>query len=395
MCKKSRYLLCSVLLLCITAAIFFLALLPVTHSRQQSGQRLSIADAYHAGIGSQLALVQLSDVTAAEPSTAPATLPATELTVFEPMQAETVPAPSAIKPTAKAPAIKPVSYRSVPDPVAAAEPTLPEAAEPIKKHYSIPQTAAAAPVPNTACFGEATSAADMTAVLQRAAQVLEGQQMFFSPDIEIQPGSKIYYYLDDTIFSVVWKQEIDRAIFTYAETKVMDASQFRRHLSGGGFGSGKLALTSDMSKSVNAVVGCSADYYSYRYEGITIVDGVVQKIKNGVKDNCFVDSQGNLILEQDRVFADKEALQQYVEEHDICFSLSFGPVLVKDGVFSCPRDYRLGQVYGQFPRAAICQMGPLHYLYMVSNAEKATGANRMLTMAQFAEYVAEIGRAHV
>ncbi len=269
------------------------------------------------------------------------------------------------------------------------ETTEPEPTEPPKKHYRIPETALAAPLPNPDCYGEADTPAEMAQVLERAAEVLEGQQLFFSTEVELLPDSKIYYYLDETIFSVVWKQKLDNAVFTFAETKVMDPTQFRRYLSGGQFGSGKLALTSEMSRSVNAVVGCSADFYAYRYEGVAVVDGVVEKCRNGVKDSCFVDYNGDLILVPDRLFSGKEELQEFVDENNIQFSLSFGPVIVKDGEFCCPREYRLGEVYGKFPRAAICQMDRLHYLYIASNKELVAPA--MLPMMQFAQRVAETG----
>lgn len=400
--KRGKHILCAALLLGTAAAVGYLALLPVAQPGQRKSMQLSIADIYHARIDGQLSLVHLSDT-----AEAPDFIEAAMTQVAEQARPATVPekeTPVEIKAGNVPRSLRPVPRKTAPEQTESAtredgalqssenaEMTQSDAAEPQKTHYSIPKDAATAPLPDAACFGEADSAADMAEVLQRAARVLEGQKMLFSPEIEIQAGSKIYYYFDDTIFSVLWKQEVDHTVFTYAETKVMDASQFRRHLSGGSFGSGKLTLTSEMSKNVNAVVGCSADYYSYRYEGITVVDGIVEKVKNGVKDNCFIDSDGNLLLEQNRIFSGKEEVQQYVDEHDIQFSLSFGPVLVKDGVFCCPRDYRLGQVYGNYPRAAICQMGQLHYLYMVSNAEKASGANRMLTMAQFADYVAATG----
>ena len=219
--------------------------------------------------------------------------------------------------------------------------------------------------------------------------MLEGQKLLFTTEVVPYRDSKVYYYLDETIFSVVWKEKIDGSVFTFAEVKVMDASQFRRYLSGGAFGSGKLNLTSEMSKSVNAVVGCSADFYAYRQDGITVVDGVVEKVKPGVPDNCFVDYDGNLILEQNRSFSGKEEVQEYVDENNISFSISFGPALVKDGEFCCTREYRLGQVYYNYPRAAICQMDKLHYLYVVSNAEDF--APNMLPMMQFANRVAETG----
>ena len=49
-----------------------------------------------------------------------------------------------------------------------------------------------------------------------------------------------------------------------------------------------------------------------------------------------------MILERKLDFADTAEAQAYVDEHNINFSLSFGPILVKDGEYSCPKGYILG-----------------------------------------------------
>ena len=373
----------ALLLLCTASLIVLFALLPVEQTKERTGARYAIADSYRADVESQLALIHLAD---------------TEVAPAEEPRIETKPQKQSISLTKKEDPTFPATssgdpIETIPEPeepvVSAAEPEETPPTQAPKKRYRIPESAAAAPLPDSNCYGVVDTPAEIAPVLEQAAEVLEGQEMFFSPEVETYQDSKIYYYLDETIFAVVWKEKIDNSVFTFAEVKVMDASQFRRYLSGGAFGSGKLNLTSEMSHTVNAVVGLSADFYAYRYEGVTVVDGIVEKVKPGVPDNCFVDYDGNLIMEQNRAFSGKEEVQEYVDENNIQFSISFGPVLVKDGEFCCPREYRLGQVYYNYPRAAICQMDQLHYLYVVSNAEDF--APNMLPMMQFAEHVAETG----
>lgn len=259
----------------------------------------------------------------------------------------------------------------------------------VKKEYSISDTAQAAPVPNPTCYGEAETAAELQWLLEEAEDVLEGQDLFFSTDIEIFPGSTVHYYLDDTILAITWKQIVNKVVFTFSEVKLLHPSQFRRYLSGGEFGSGKLAKTTEMSQSVNAVVACSADYYSYRRRGVTVTNGIVHKAIGGLSDLCFIDYDGNLILERGLDFADVEEAQAYVDEHNINFSLSFGPILVKDGEYTCPKGYLLGEVHEKYPRAAICQMDTLHYLFACSNMEVRYYNN--FTMTEFAQCIYETG----
>ncbi len=255
--------------------------------------------------------------------------------------------------------------------------------------YEISDPNGPAPLPNPECYGEAENPADLQWLIDEAQNVLEGQELYFSTDLELFPGSTIHYYYDDTILALTWKQKVENTAFTFAEVKLMHPSQFRRHLSGEEFGSGMLSLTSEMSRSVNAVVGCSGDYYSYRRRGLTIVDGEVKKYVKGLPDTCYINAEGDLILERDQDFADMEAVQAYADENDIQFSLSFGPILVKDGENVCPKGYDLGEVKERYSRAAICQMDRLHYLYIAAGMDVDTYG--LMTMRTFSKHVAATG----
>jgi len=255
--------------------------------------------------------------------------------------------------------------------------------------YEISNPNGPAPMPNPACYGEVQTPQELQWLLEEAQNVLDGQELYFSTDVELFQDSTVRYYLDDTILAITWKQRVENTAFTFAEVKILHPSQFRRHLSGEKFGSGKLSLTSEMSQSVNAVVGCSGDYYSYRRRGLTIVDGKVEKYVTGLPDTCYVNGDGDLILERDQEFADIEAVQAYADANDIRFSLSFGPILVKDGENVYPKGYDLGEVKERYSRAAICQMDKLHYLYIAAGMEgEAFG---LMTMRTFSKHVAETG----
>ena len=259
----------------------------------------------------------------------------------------------------------------------------------VRKDYKISNTALTAPVPDQARYGEATSIKELQWLLEEAEDILDGEKLYFSTNTELRPDSVIRYYLDETILAITWKEMIDGVIFTFSEVKVRHPSQFRRHLSGGEFGSGQLAKTTEMSKSVNAVVACSADYYSYRRKGVTVTNGTVHKAIYGVFDLCFIDYDGNMILERNLELNDVDTAQAYVDEHNINFSLSFGPILVKDSEFACPRGYGLGEVHEKYPRAAIMQMGDLHYMFGCSNIERKY--YKSLTMKEFAECIFTTG----
>ena len=125
-----------------------------------------------------------------------------------------------------------------------------------------------------------------------------------------------------------------------------------------------------MSRSVNAVVGAAADHYRGRRAGVAVYKGEVQRVNNLKRiDVCYVDKNGDLHFTYRGQIADFDAAQKFVDEHNIGFSMSFGPILIDDGKRCEPRFYTLGEINDRYARSAICQMGPLHYLVVVANSE--------------------------
>ena len=281
--------------------------------------------------------------------------------------------------------MRPADLEELPEELRPTEETLP----PIRKQYWLEEDTLVAPEPDQSKFGSTTDPEELAQVLHDARWLLDGQTTYFQPDQKLYEESTVRYYLDDSIFAITWQEVHDGSVYTYSEVKVSHPSQFRRHLSGEEFGSGMLSLTSEMAQSVHAVVGCSGDYYSYRRRGLTIVDGQVKKYVPGLPDTCYVNADGDLILERDQDFADVDAVQVYVDENDIQFSLSFGPILVKDGENVCPNGYDLGEVKQRYSRAAICQMDKLHYLYIAAGMDVDTYG--LMTMRTFSKHVAETG----
>lgn len=239
----------------------------------------------------------------------------------------------------------------------------------VKKSYWIAPGALSAPIPNPACFGETEDPAEVMQVIEKAADLLEGQTLFFSPDAPFLGGSKIRYYLDDTILSITWKQELDGFAFVFSETKIAHPSQFRRFLAGGEYGSDKMFRTTQMAQSVHAVAASGGDYYRFRNAGVTVYDGKVRRFQEGVADTCYVTEDGDLLVTYRDHPWTEETAQAFVDKNKIQFSLVFGPVLIDAGKQVTPKAYTLGEINQRFPRSALCQMGKLHYLNAVVNTE--------------------------
>jgi exopolysaccharide biosynthesis protein len=248
----------------------------------------------------------------------------------------------------------------------------------------------AAPVPNPACYGTSNDAASLGWLLEDAAEVLNGQDTLFSTEVELYPKSKVHYYLDDSIFTVTWQQLINNYIYTFAEVKVSHPSQFRRYLAKNEFNSDYTHPVSVLAEEVNAVLASSADHYRGRNQGIVVYDGTVYQTCYSHKiDTCFVDNNGDLILVPAGQLEGDAEVQQFVEDNDINFSISFGPILVVDGVRCEPNTYYLGEIYDKYPRAALCQRDELHYIIVMANG--GDGHWNTPTIHMFAEQIDKLG----
>lgn len=260
----------------------------------------------------------------------------------------------------------------------------------VKKVYWINGDSHQAPKPNPKCYGSTEDPSSLQWLIDEAAEVLEGQELLFSTEAEIMPGSAVQYYLDETILVIAWKEVKNDSVYTYAEAKIVHPSQFRRFLAGDAFGSGTLSLTTEMAESVNAVLAGNGDYYAYRPQGTTVMDGVVYRSNSGVPELCHVTRDGDLLMERNVGWRSISDTQKYVDEHNVNFTLAFGPILVHKGELKKPAsDYPLGEVVGNFTRDAICQMDRLHYLFIATNVEE--GHFHTPDIYEFSQIVYETG----
>lgn len=259
-----------------------------------------------------------------------------------------------------------------------------EGIQSVKKVYWLQDSDIVAPEPDPDGYGETDDPGDLQAVLDAAEELLEGQELIFTTDTEISEGSKIKYYRDETILAITWQHNDGRTVYTCSEVKIAHPSQFRRFLSDGEYGSGKLYLASEMAASVNAVTATNGDYYAYRGYGNHVYNGEVKSWDNRYLDTCYIDGNGDLLMLDYGKVVTKAENEAFVAEHDVRFSLAFGPVLLRDGKRVEKFFYAIGETDGLYSRAALCQQGPLHYLLVTANRK---GQN----VSQFSKHLQEMG----
>lgn len=264
-----------------------------------------------------------------------------------------------------------------------------ETAEIIRKHYWIEDGTLVAPEPNPACYGQTDDPSTLQWLLDEAAWLLDGQELYFSLDVELFRDSVVNYYLDDTIFAITWKEVHDGSVYTFSEVKVADPSQFRRHLAGGEYGSAVQYYTTEMAQSVNAVVASAGDFYRFRQFGVIVYDGVVRRVDGTYAETCYIDGNGDMHFTYGGDLTTMEDAQAFVEEKDIQFSIAFGPVLVDNYEIIEHTQYGVGEINEGYARSALCQMGELHYIVATANTQGPY--QEIPTVAMFRENIAATG----
>ena len=260
----------------------------------------------------------------------------------------------------------------------------------IKKVYWLSDDELVAPEPNQACYGETDQPEQMQKVLDAAVELLEGQDTLFSTDVTLMPGSKITYYLDETILAITWKEVIDKSVYTISEIKIAHPTQFRRFFAGGEYAAGTQYLVSEMAQSVNAVVAANGDFYGFRNMGIIINNGRLLRMDGEKMDMCMIDGNGDLRFVYAGQMMEEAEAQAYIDENGVRFSLAFGPILIDNGVIqNVERPYPVGSGFSKNARAALGQWDTLHYLLVTVSAEPPYQERH--TLGEFSENLLELG----
>lgn len=260
----------------------------------------------------------------------------------------------------------------------------------IEKVYWLSDNDEVSPKPAAENFGTAETPAELMWLLEEAAELINDRELTFNEEITIWEHSKLHYYYDETILVIYWQQLMDGIVHNVAEVIVADASQFRRGLAGGEFGSDKQFVPSQIAQSVNAVVATSGDFYKFRQNGIIVHKGQLRRF-DGKLDTCFIDDQGDLLFVKRGELTTEAEAEKYIEDHNVRFSLAFGPVMVEDGKNVVPASYPIGEITGNYTRASVCQKGKLHYMFVSTSSYLGHRLTQRQSLKKFADHLVELG----
>ncbi len=244
----------------------------------------------------------------------------------------------------------------------------------IRIRYTLPEDSAVpGNVPNPAGYGLSYDPAEVLTLLQTpdARNLINGQEVVFREGLDFLPGAPIRYYLDETILMIQWQEVTAKAVGTYAEVFLADASQIRRKFVNDVFGGWDFDAATNLAMQTNAVLASGGDLYNHgRACGIVVYNREIYRFEPNTCDTCYIDTSGNLLFSYRWQFSEQAEAEQFIAENDILFSLCFGPVMILDGENVTPESYAWGEIDDTYARAALGQMGDLHYLTLNINCQQ-------------------------
>ena len=255
----------------------------------------------------------------------------------------------------------------------------------LHKAYEIPEDAVKAPKPQGK-FGSTFDMAEVQAVIEEAALLLDGQELAWNPDLNFWSEEPIRYYYDETILALTWKEIINGNMVTFGEVKFAHPSQLRRAVTGNRYDYGIDEYPTKLAQNVNAVLASAGDFYGFRDLGITVYQRKLYRHNPASVDTAYFTADGNMIFSKRGELMNRADAEQFIKDNDVLFAVAFGPVMVENGVPVHTEQYAIGEVNDRYSRAAIAQKDELHYMVMTVNFEGP--CQKTCTLAQAVEYIA-------
>ena len=189
-------------------------------------------------------------------------------------------------------------------------------------------------------------------------------------------------YQDENISVSISTYRYNDTDIYVADVQISDLTCLYSVLADNTYGKNVTEKTSEMALENSAVLAVNGDYYGARNSGYVIRDGVLYR------DKASGDDQEDLVIWPDGSFeiitegtvsaqslADAGALQVY----------SFGPALIENGEISVGLNDEVGRAKASNPRTAVCEIEPLHYLFVVSDGR--TDESEGLSLYELAEFL--------
>ena len=193
-------------------------------------------------------------------------------------------------------------------------------------------------------------------------------------------------YEDENISVQIDSYRYEDTTIYVADVTVSSAEYLKTALAYATYGKNVKDTTSGIADSVDAILAINGDFYGARNSGYVLRNGVLYRdsAQSSSQEDLVISSDGDLsIVTEGSVSASELKSQGALQV------LSFGPALIENGQISVDENDEVGKAMASNPRTAICQVGPLHYLLVVSDGR--TSESEGLSLYELAGFLQDLG----
>lgn len=193
-------------------------------------------------------------------------------------------------------------------------------------------------------------------------------------------------YQDENISITLEEYRYNNTTVYVADVQVSSIDYLYTAFANNTYGKNVTQKTSEMASDNNAILAINGDYYGARNSGYILRNGELYRSVSS-KDNqedLIINSDGSFTIMQEGDM-DLEAL----EESGVLQVFSFGPALIVDGEIEVGLQEEVGKAKASNPRTAICEVEPLHYLFVVSDGR--TSESEGLSLYELAQFLDNLG----
>lgn len=201
-----------------------------------------------------------------------------------------------------------------------------------------------------------------------------------------------YTYRDAEKQIAIRRFQADGITYFVADVQLTAVAQFKTALSQDK-PFGKLETVSAMAQRNGAVLAMNADDYGVHKYGTIIRNGELLRTHDTTRNMLIVDANGDFSVRVDRKHENPKQLGQELLSAGTWQTFEFGPELIRDGqavTFSKDFDVISTKASRREPRAAIGQIGPLHYVLVVADGRQ-DGYSKGMTLPELQQVFIDCG----
>lgn len=172
-------------------------------------------------------------------------------------------------------------------------------------------------------------------------------------------------YIDDNIQISIETDRENNTTYYVADIIIKDSSLLKTAFANKIYGRNIKEKTSTIANENNAILAINGDFYGFRNSGYVLRNGVVYRDSLSTDEygeDLVIDSEGNF-----KIINENETSIKELENNGAIQVFSFGPALVENGKSVVDDNDEVGKAMVSNPRTAIGQVGPLHYIMIVSD----------------------------